>query len=81
MSSRKSNARSAHTRTAFAARRQARLQRLVVSWAGATPKPDIDESAVAMRDYAYSLIRVLDMDGNALGPGHRASRRTICAVA
>jgi len=35
---------------------------------GATPKPDVDESAVEMRDYAYGLIRVLDMDGNALGP-------------
>jgi 2-oxoisovalerate dehydrogenase E1 component alpha subunit len=35
---------------------------------GDTPKPDIDESAVEMRDYAYGLIRVLDMDGNALGP-------------
>jgi 2-oxoisovalerate dehydrogenase E1 component alpha subunit len=35
---------------------------------GDTPKPDIDESAVEMRDFAYGLIRVLDMDGNALGP-------------
>jgi 2-oxoisovalerate dehydrogenase E1 component alpha subunit len=35
---------------------------------GATPKPDIDENAVEMRDYAYGLIRVLDMEGNALGP-------------
>ena len=35
---------------------------------GDTPKPDIDESAVEMRDYAYGLIRVLDMEGNALGP-------------
>ena len=35
---------------------------------GATPRPDIDEAAVEMRDYAYGLIRVLDMDGNALGP-------------
>jgi len=35
---------------------------------GATPKPDIDESAVEMRDFAYGLIRVLDMEGNALGP-------------
>lgn len=35
---------------------------------GATPRPDVDESAVEMRDYAYGLVRVLDMDGNALGP-------------
>ncbi len=35
---------------------------------GSTPKPDIDESAVEMREFAYGLIRVLDMEGNALGP-------------
>ena len=35
---------------------------------GSTPKPDIEESAVEMRDFAYGLIRVLDMEGNALGP-------------
>ncbi len=35
---------------------------------GETPKPDVDETAFEMRDYAYGLIRVLDMEGNALGP-------------
>ncbi|MBI3439783.1 MAG: 3-methyl-2-oxobutanoate dehydrogenase (2-methylpropanoyl-transferring) subunit alpha [Proteobacteria bacterium] len=35
---------------------------------GATPKPDIDAPAFELRDYAYGLIRVLDMEGNALGP-------------
>ncbi len=35
---------------------------------GDTPKPDIDENAVDLREYAYGLIRVLDMEGNALGP-------------
>ncbi len=35
---------------------------------GATPKPDIDAAAFDLRDYAYGLIRVLDMEGNALGP-------------
>jgi len=35
---------------------------------GDTPRPDVDESAVELRDYAYGLIRVLDMGGNALGP-------------
>jgi 2-oxoisovalerate dehydrogenase E1 component alpha subunit len=35
---------------------------------GATPKPDIDTPAFELRDYAYGLIRVLDMEGNALGP-------------
>ncbi len=35
---------------------------------GATPRPNIDESAVDLREYAYGLIRVLDMEGRALGP-------------
>jgi 2-oxoisovalerate dehydrogenase E1 component alpha subunit len=35
---------------------------------GETPRPDVDENAVAMRDYAYGLIRVMDMEGNAYGP-------------
>ncbi|HVV32238.1 MAG TPA: thiamine pyrophosphate-dependent enzyme [Vitreimonas sp.] len=35
---------------------------------GATPRPDVDASGAELRDYAYGLIRVLDMDGNALGP-------------
>ena len=35
---------------------------------GATPKPDIDTPAFELRDYAYGLIRVLDMEGNAMGP-------------
>ena len=35
---------------------------------GATPRPDVDASAAEMRDYAYGLVRVLDMEGNALGP-------------
>ena len=37
---------------------------------GATPKPDIDEAAVEMRDYAYGLIRVLDMAGKNIAAGH-----------
>jgi 2-oxoisovalerate dehydrogenase E1 component alpha subunit len=35
---------------------------------GETPRPAIDASAVELRDYAYGLIRVLDMKGEALGP-------------
>ena len=35
---------------------------------GETPKPDVDASAVEMREFAYGLIRVLDMEGHALGP-------------
>jgi 2-oxoisovalerate dehydrogenase E1 component alpha subunit len=34
---------------------------------GDTPRPDIDASPGELRDYAYGLIRVLDMEGNALG--------------
>ncbi|UPT64192.1 MAG: 3-methyl-2-oxobutanoate dehydrogenase (2-methylpropanoyl-transferring) subunit alpha [Hyphomonadaceae bacterium JAD_PAG50586_4] len=34
---------------------------------GDTPRPDIDASPSELRDYAYGLIRVLDMEGNALG--------------
>ncbi|WP_135213209.1 thiamine pyrophosphate-dependent enzyme [Vitreimonas flagellata] len=34
---------------------------------GDTPRPDIDVSPSELRDYAYGLIRVLDMEGNALG--------------
>ena len=32
-----------------------------------TPRPEVDVSAAALREYAYGLIRVLDMEGNALG--------------
>ncbi len=35
---------------------------------GETPRPDVDAPAVELRDFAYGLIRVLDMEGNALGP-------------
>lgn len=35
---------------------------------GETPKPDVDARAIDLRDYAYGLIRVLDGDGNAIGP-------------
>lgn len=35
---------------------------------GETPKPDVDTSAGELRDFAYGLIRVLDMQGRALGP-------------
>jgi 2-oxoisovalerate dehydrogenase E1 component alpha subunit len=35
---------------------------------GETPRPDLDAPAVELREFAYGLIRVLDMEGNALGP-------------
>jgi 2-oxoisovalerate dehydrogenase E1 component alpha subunit len=34
---------------------------------GDTPRPDVDANPADLRDYAYGLIRVLDMEGNALG--------------
>src|SRR5690606_1844595 len=36
--------------------------------AGAARKPPLDPSAIDTTDLAYSLIRVLDDDGNAVGP-------------
>ena len=36
--------------------------------AGSVPRPEIDARAQDIRDLAYSLIRVLDADGNAVGP-------------
>ncbi len=35
---------------------------------GDTPRPDLATPAVELREYAYGLIRVLDMEGHALGP-------------
>ena len=34
---------------------------------GAAPRPDVDAPASAMRDFAYGLIRVLDLEGHASG--------------
>lgn len=34
---------------------------------GDTPRPEIDVNAVELREFAYGLIRVLDLEGNALG--------------
>ena len=36
--------------------------------AGSVPRPEIDARAQNIRDLAYSLIRVLDAQGNAVGP-------------
>jgi 2-oxoisovalerate dehydrogenase E1 component alpha subunit len=35
---------------------------------GETPRPDVTASAVELREFAYGLIRVMDMAGNAMGP-------------
>ncbi|MEX1148179.1 MAG: 3-methyl-2-oxobutanoate dehydrogenase (2-methylpropanoyl-transferring) subunit alpha [Sphingomonadales bacterium] len=41
---------------------------LSIPEAGVTPRPDVETPAHHMRDMAYSLIRVLDGDGRAVGP-------------
>jgi 2-oxoisovalerate dehydrogenase E1 component alpha subunit len=41
---------------------------LVVPAAGSAPRPAIDTDPSEMRDLAYSMIRVLDDDGSAVGP-------------
>jgi 2-oxoisovalerate dehydrogenase E1 component alpha subunit len=40
----------------------------VIPEPGETPRPDVDARAVDMREFAYGLVRVLDMEGNAIGP-------------
>ncbi|WP_177230694.1 3-methyl-2-oxobutanoate dehydrogenase (2-methylpropanoyl-transferring) subunit alpha [Rhizobium sp. NFR07] len=39
-----------------------------IARAGAVPRPDIDAAAEDIRDLAYSIIRVLNRDGEAVGP-------------
>ena len=41
---------------------------IAVPSAGATPRPDSAAPTEAMRDLAYGLVRVLDEDGQAVGP-------------
>ncbi len=36
--------------------------------AGSVPRPEIDAAPESMRELAYSIIRVLDHEGNAVGP-------------
>lgn len=39
-----------------------------IAKAGAVPRPPVDAAAEDMRDLAYSIIRVLNRDGEAVGP-------------
>ncbi|NEX91782.1 thiamine pyrophosphate-dependent enzyme [Caulobacter sp. 17J65-9] len=41
---------------------------LMLADAGAAPRPDVSTSPHEMRDLAYSLVRVLDDEGRAVGP-------------
>ncbi|MBV8523881.1 MAG: 3-methyl-2-oxobutanoate dehydrogenase (2-methylpropanoyl-transferring) subunit alpha [Acetobacteraceae bacterium] len=43
---------------------------LQVPPAGSVARPDISVPAAEVRDFAYALIRVLDENGNAVGPWH-----------
>lgn len=43
------------------------FSKLVLPAAGAVPRPPVDVDPVAIRDLAFSLIRVLDDDGHACG--------------
>ena len=36
--------------------------------AGSVPRPDVDAAPETMRDLAYSIIRVLNREGEAVGP-------------
>ena len=44
------------------------FSKLVLADAGAAPRPPAHAPAETMRDLAYSLIRVLDGEGRAVGP-------------
>ena len=55
---------------------------LEVPAAGSVGRPAIDTDPPATRDLAYTLIRVLDDDGAAVGPwAPRRRRRRACAEA
>ena len=41
---------------------------IAIPAAGSVPRPDIAAAPADMRDLAYSLVRVLDDDGKAVGP-------------
>jgi 2-oxoisovalerate dehydrogenase E1 component alpha subunit len=41
---------------------------MVLPEAGVTPRPESDAAPSTMRDLAYGLVRVLDSEGNAVGP-------------
>ncbi|MFB2605287.1 3-methyl-2-oxobutanoate dehydrogenase (2-methylpropanoyl-transferring) subunit alpha, partial [Rhizobium phaseoli] len=39
-----------------------------IAKAGAVPRPEVDVASEDIRDLAYSIIRVLNRDGEAVGP-------------
>jgi len=44
------------------------FSRVVIPRAGSVPRPSVDADPKEMRDLAYSIIRVLDREGEAVGP-------------
>ena len=44
------------------------FSRVVIPRAGSVPRPPVDVDAKEIRDLAYSIIRVLDREGEAVGP-------------
>ena len=44
------------------------FSRVVIPRAGSVPRPPVDVDPKEIRDLAYSIIRVLDRDGEAVGP-------------
>jgi 2-oxoisovalerate dehydrogenase E1 component alpha subunit len=44
------------------------FSRVVIPRAGSVPRPPVDADPKEMRDLAYSIIRVLDREGEAVGP-------------
>lgn len=49
--------------------------------AGSVPMPPLDVAADDIRDHAYTLIRVLDEEGKAVGPGTPTCRSRRCGGA
>jgi len=49
---------------------EATFEGLAIPAAGSVRQPEISEAAAGFRDLAYTLVRVLDDDGQAVGPWH-----------
>jgi 2-oxoisovalerate dehydrogenase E1 component alpha subunit len=49
--------------------------------AGSVPRPAVDVDPREIRDLAYSIIRVLNREGEAVGPGRVRSAMRSCSTA
>ena len=52
-----------------------------IAHAGAVARPAVDAEPESMRDLAFSIIRVLNRDGEAVGPGPAFSAPKNCSKA